>query len=95
MEWTGIEPVTPCLQSLPRPTPKRLSLTMRAFQTVLGLGSDAWDVYLLYGPGVRWDGDLPPRPDFWMHQLEEADRLAPFLDPYVFAERAMTLLTGH
>jgi hypothetical protein len=33
-------------------------------RAVLGLGEydptqSAWDVHLLYGPGVEWDGDLP------------------------------------
>ena len=67
-------------------------LTLRAFQSVLGLPGDAWDVYLLYGPAVHWDGDAPPTPAFWMHQLEGADRLAPFLDPDVFARQAAAML---
>ena len=32
----------------------------------------AWDVYLVYPPGHSWDTELPPMPEFWMHQLEEA-----------------------
>ena len=28
----------------------------------------AWDLFLLYQAGVVW-GDVPPVPDFWMHQL--------------------------
>jgi hypothetical protein len=39
------------------------------FRQALGLRSVAWDVYLLYGPGVRWGKDAPPTPSFWMHQL--------------------------
>ncbi len=31
----------------------------------------AWDVYLLYAPGAAWTGEGMPRPDFWMHQLDE------------------------
>lgn len=27
----------------------------------------AWDVFMLYRPGVRW-GDSPPPPAGWMHQ---------------------------
>ena len=57
------------------------------FAQTLGLRSTAWDVYLLYPPGVRWDDAEPPEPAFWMHQLPEtvgadsklfldADRLA-------------------
>lgn len=39
------------------------------FAKVLNLDSLAWDVYLLYGPGVTWTGQRPPDPTFWMHQL--------------------------
>jgi len=42
------------------------------FAQTLGLRSTAWDVYLLYPPGVRWDDREPPQPAFWMHQLPEA-----------------------
>ena len=28
----------------------------------------AWDIFLLYRAGVRWE-EAPPAPDFWMHQL--------------------------
>jgi hypothetical protein len=35
----------------------------------LGLSSTAWDVYLVYPPGVTWDAEIPPLPTFWMHQL--------------------------
>jgi hypothetical protein len=28
----------------------------------------AWDLFLLYQAGAIW-GDVPPVPDFWMHQL--------------------------
>lgn len=30
-------------------------------------GERAWDVYLLYRPGVRWRGDVPPEPDLALH----------------------------
>ena len=42
------------------------------FASMLGLRCPAWDVYLLYSPGARWDAAEPPRPAFWMHQLPEA-----------------------
>jgi hypothetical protein len=29
----------------------------------------AWDVYLVYPPGVRWDADSPAAPAYWQHQL--------------------------
>lgn len=44
------------------------------FGETLGMhGSDnvAWDVYLLYKPGIKWEGQQPPPPTFYMHQLTE------------------------
>jgi len=30
----------------------------------------AWDVWFIYKPGARWeDGEIPPYPDYWEHQL--------------------------
>ncbi len=39
------------------------------FAKTLNLEGVAWDVYLLYAPGVTWIEDEPPEPTFWMHQL--------------------------
>jgi hypothetical protein len=40
------------------------------FQPPINLGTEpAWDVYLVYEPGVVWEGDAPPVPTFFMHQL--------------------------
>ena len=39
------------------------------YAKTLTLQGTAWDIYLLYAPGIRWDGDEPPQPSFWMHQL--------------------------
>jgi hypothetical protein len=37
---------------------------------VLGLEREvAWDVYLVYPPGVVWEGETPPSPAAFMHQL--------------------------
>ena len=44
----------------------------RLFQRSLGLREPAWDVYLLYRPGIRWEGEAPPAPSFWMHQASDA-----------------------
>lgn len=41
------------------------------FGKSLGLSKTAWDVYLVYPPGVTWDEDGPPMPPFWMHQLDQ------------------------
>lgn len=32
-------------------------------------GEVSWDTYLFYGPGLKWDGTLPPVPTEYMHQL--------------------------
>lgn len=39
----------------------------------LDLHEIAWDVYLVYRPGIRWEARQPPPPTFWMHQLAGAD----------------------
>lgn len=43
------------------------------FGQTLGLHAVAWDVYLVYKAGIKWEGTQPPSPTFWMHQLEGAD----------------------
>ena len=45
----------------------------KLFGQTLDLHQIAWDVYLVYEPGIKWEGPQPPRPTFWMHQLEGAD----------------------
>ncbi len=48
-------------------------LAGKLFKAPLKLNSDyptAWDVYLIYAPGIHWsEGAPPPKPTFWMHQL--------------------------
>jgi hypothetical protein len=42
----------------------------RLFQGAIDLVSEpAWDVYLVYAPGIRWEGKEPPRPTYFQHQL--------------------------
>ena len=65
-------------------------VTMHAYDKVLGLGQDAWDVYFLYGPTARWDRELPPKPDYWMHQISTTK--GPTLDPDTFASQTRLLL---
>lgn len=50
----------------------------------------AWDVYMLFAPGVVWKDVDPPKPSFWMHQLAITN--APHLDAAVFAEHARRML---
>ncbi len=63
---------------------------MKGYREVLGMNEPAWDIYLLYGPEARWDGDRPPRPSYWMHQLGSKRRPrvnAPFWDAAAFLDR--------
>ena len=64
------------------------------FAKVLNLKGIAWDIYMLYVPGVIWNSDVPPEPTFWMHQLPtktgtDGELL---LAPGRFAHEVMTLL---
>jgi hypothetical protein len=55
------------------------------FQKALGIGQYAWDVWMVYEPGARWEpASAPPPPVFWQHQLgEQPDDSR--LDPDLFA----------
>ena len=71
--------------------------TLRSYRKTLAIAEDAWDIYLIYGPDAKWDGELPPKPKFWMHQLGSKSRPrvdAPYLDPEVFARRTAAVLAG-
>ncbi len=60
----------------------------------LRLKTTAWDFYLLYGPGVQWEGnDLPP-PALWMAQLPSRSGVeeASLLDPGRFVREALRLM---
>jgi hypothetical protein len=58
------------------------------FQSAIDLTTEpAWDVYLVYPQGVAWEGQRPPRPTYFMHQLGgrlPEDRM---LDGDILAER--------
>jgi hypothetical protein len=44
--------------------------TGRDFQEALDLPMYGWDLWFIYEPGARWeDGELPPVPAYWEHQL--------------------------
>ena len=71
------------------------SVLVHEYDSVLQLGQDAWDIYMIYGPQTRWDGRLPPAPDFWMHQLHlqsQPKASGSFLQPEVFAAHADSAL---
>ncbi len=61
----------------------------RLFEKPLGIdGVYAWDVWLAYKPGVRWEETEPPKPDLAMQQLnaKQARDVMPRLDSKRFAE---------
>ncbi|MEO9170675.1 MAG: hypothetical protein ABI278_05805 [Candidatus Aquilonibacter sp.] len=62
-----------------------------AYGRVLPTPGSAWDVYMLYARGVRWDGLVPPKPTYWMHQLAGVT-IAPHLDPTVLQQHVLQLL---
>src|SRR5438105_4632499 len=62
-----------------------------ASSCVLSIDRDAWDMFLVYGPDVRWIGANPPKPDFWMHQLPGIDS-APRLDGNELASQVLRRL---
>lgn len=64
-----------------------------SYGRVLQTPEDAWDVYLLYGRGRLWNDVLPPKPDYWMHQLSGVTA-APHLDPEVLRQHVEQLLRG-
>ncbi len=66
------------------------------YANTLNLKALAWDVYLLYAPGVTWNGNEPPQPTFWMHQLPGSIGADPkiLLNPTGLSEELLKLL-GH
>jgi len=54
----------------------------------LGAAYYAWDVWFLYGPDAKWEGDIPPKPLFWMHQLHgDVFTAEKYLDVDVFVKK--------
>lgn len=69
---------------------RRVGASLRDF---VGVDYPAWDVWLLYEPGVLWEGEAP-EPTWWEHQLSDLDRAVPErrLDAERFASRALELM---
>jgi hypothetical protein len=68
------------------------SVLVDGYEQTLQLPEDAWDVFMIYGRGARWEGTMPPAPDYWAHQLgsREKPRVpGPWLDGRVFLERLL------
>lgn len=57
------------------------------FQHALDIKVYAWDVWMIYKPGVQWNEEYPPAPDYWMHNLWGVEDI-PRLDSGVFAGTA-------
>ena len=57
---------------------------------VEGLDVPAWDFWMLYAPGVTWEKQGAPEPDWWEHQLSGLgpDFANRFLDAERFANQA-------
>ena len=70
---------------------------IESYRAVLGgfVDEPVWDTFVLYGPDTKWDGDRPPVPAFWMHQLGTAKRprvtTGPFWHPASFLDKARSL----
>jgi hypothetical protein len=68
---------------------------MDGYQQVLGISERAWDVFLVYGNDARWEGDLPPAPLYWEHQLgtrEQPRVQGPYLDGPTFLQETREAL---
>ncbi len=39
------------------------------YSDVMDVGMYVWDFWAIYGPDARWEGTLPPMPDYYEHQL--------------------------
>ncbi len=63
----------------------------RLYQKVMDTELYMWDVWMAYQPDAVWEGELPPYPDFWMHQLGPLpkDRM---LDASVFAAETRKMM---
>ncbi len=59
------------------------------YKQVLGWRGNAWDVYMLYGAKAQWNGNLPPSPDFFMHQTSES---GPQLNADEFGKRVKEMV---
>ena len=62
--------------------------------TTLGLTKTGWDLYLLYPPGVEWEGNALPKPALWMGQLPADQGIddRTLLDPGRFAAEVFRMI---
>lgn len=70
------------------------------YRDVMEVDVYVWDFWAIYGPEVRWEGTLPPKPDYYEHQLAGLlGRSGGFpreriLKPERFAAKAGALIEG-
>ena len=64
----------------------------KAFQPILETPEEAWDVWMLFDREIRWEGDTPPPPAWWEHQLYGMPPELQ-LDGERFAKKARELLS--
>ena len=82
-EWRAIQFWDPVAES-----GKRVRRLMN-----LEIPNPAWDIYLLYARGTKWEQPSPPTPAFWMHQLNGERRHADLrLDTTRLREEVQKLL---
>jgi len=60
-------------------------------QTLETNGIYAWDVWMAYWADAEWMENVPPGPEFWMHQLGPLPRVLQ-LDADRFADRTLALM---
>jgi hypothetical protein len=65
-------------------------LTGKSWDSVLGLGMSAWDIYLLYNSNQNWNKEIPS-PIFWMHQLQGIEK-GPYLDRDIFKQKVQEMI---
>lgn len=51
-----------------------------------------WDFWFVYGPDAIWEGEAPPEPAFWQHQLRRGFPRDRYLDREVFASETLALV---
>jgi len=60
-----------------------------------GYDEPVWDTFILYGRDAKWEGDRPPTPAYWMHQLGSSRKprvKGIYWDPAGFLEQAKSLV---
>ena len=65
-------------------------LVGKAFQPIVGTPVPSWDVWMVFDRQARWNGEIPPRPAWWEHQLHDMPPER-HLDPERFARKARAL----